>query len=393
MAVFAAVVALLRYKVPVGLSMLGGALLMALLYAMPPGAIMDAARVAFIGRTTFEFLGALMLIRVLEQVMRERELLARMMSASRAYLISRRAGIVAMPILIGLLPSVGGAYFSAPMVEESTAGTGMTAEEKGFINFWFRHIWEPTLPLYPGLLLATAVSGLPLRTLVAANTGVTLVILITGFVFSMRDLRGLRAEAATRNPRELWSFLPLVAILVMVMAFNVTLYIAMAVAIAGLYAVCRMSWREIGRSLRAGLSWELVALIWGVMFFKAVMEGSGAVGGMSASFAGAGIPLWAALAVLPFLTGLLTGFTIGFVGATFPLLLSLPGGGSVAAVSFAFACGYIGVLLSPVHICFVLTRDYFKADLGGSYRMMLLPLVLVAAYSAAQYAALSLWMR
>ena len=155
-AVFAAVVATLRYKVPVGLSMLGGALLMALLYAMPPGAIMDAARTAFIGKTTFEFLGALMLIRVLEHVMRERELLTRMMSASRAYLRSRRAGIVAMPVLIGLLPSVGGAYFSAPMVEESTRSTGMSAEEKGFINFWFRHIWEP---IAPEVYIAVAISG------------------------------------------------------------------------------------------------------------------------------------------------------------------------------------------------------------------------------------------
>lgn len=390
-AVFVLIVVLLRKKLPVGWVMLAGAVMLALLYRMPAAAMGTAMATAFYGHTTLEFLSALMLIRVLEHVMRERELLSRMMSASRAYLRSRRAAIVAMPILIGLLPSVGGAYFSAPMVDEATRDTGMSAEEKGFVNFWFRHIWELTLPLYPGLLLAVAVSGVGLRTMVAANAGCAVVMLITGFAFSMRELGGAGAERPAKDPREFWSFAPIAAVLVMVMAFNVQLYIAMALSIAALYIVCRMGWREIWASLRAGFSWDLVVLICGVMLFKAVMEGSGAVASLSQSFSRAGIPLMAVLFALPFVTGLLTGFTIGFVGATFPLLVSLDGGSTLASVSFAFASGYLGVLLSPVHVCFVLTRDYFKAGLAGSYRRLVLPVALMGAYAAAQYLVLGLW--
>lgn len=391
LAVFALVVAMIRKKLPVGYAMLLGALALALVYAMSPATLLGSVRTAFLGKTTAEFLGALMLIRVLEHVMRERELLARMMTASRAYLRSRRAGIVAMPILIGLLPSVGGAYFSAPMVEQSTRGTSMSAEEKGFVNFWFRHIWEPTLPLYPGLLLAVAVSGLSLRAVVTANTGIAVVMLLTGFIFSMRELGGMASERPARNPGDLWSFVPILAVLVLVMGFDVKLYSAMLASIVGLYIMCRMGPREVARSLRAGFSFDLVVLIAGVMLFKAVMEDSGAVASMSASFARAGIPLWAALAVLPFLTGLLTGFAIGFVGATFPLLMSLPGGATLSSVSFAFACGYLGVLLSPVHICFVLTREYFKADLGASYRRLAVPVAILAVYAVAQYSLMVMW--
>lgn len=389
-AVFILIVALLRRKLPVGWVMFAGAATLALLYRMTLGGMGAAMATAFYGHTTLEFLSALMLIRVLEHVMRERELLARMMSASRAYLKSRRAGIVAMPILIGLLPSVGGAYFSAPMVDEAARDTGMSAEEKGFVNFWFRHLWELTLPLYPGLLLAVAVSGIGLRTLVAANAGCAIVMLITGFVFSMRELGGAGAERPAKRPGEFWSFAPIVAVLVMVMAFNVQLYVAMAVSIAGLYLVCRMGWRAIWASLRAGFSWDLVVLICGVMLFKSVMEGAGAVASLSQSFSRAGIPLMAVLFALPFVTGLLTGFTIGFVGATFPLLVSLDGGATLSSVSFAFASGYMGVLLSPVHVCFVLTRDYFKAELGASYRRLALPVALTGAYAVAQYFLLTL---
>jgi hypothetical protein len=72
-------------------------------------------------------------------------------------------------MLIGMLPSLGGAYFSAPMVKEATSGIHMSQEEKAFINYWFRHPWEYILPLYPGILLASAVSNIPLYNLMKAN--------------------------------------------------------------------------------------------------------------------------------------------------------------------------------------------------------------------------------
>ena len=79
--------------------------------------------------TSVKLFFALMLIRVLELVLREKRVLAEMMEASRTLLRKKKAIIISMPLLIGLLPSLGGAYFSAPMVAESTKGLKMTPEE------------------------------------------------------------------------------------------------------------------------------------------------------------------------------------------------------------------------------------------------------------------------
>ncbi|NOZ25607.1 MAG: DUF401 family protein [Nitrospirae bacterium] len=76
------------------------------------------------------------------------------------------------------------------------------------------------------------------------------------------------------------------------------------------------------------------------------------------------------LFLLPFLTGVLTGITVGFVGSTFPLIMSLAGS-DPHAFTLAFASGFIGVLLSPVHVCLVLTREYFNADMWGIYKKTL----------------------
>jgi hypothetical protein len=35
--------------------------------------------------------------------------------------------------------------------------------------------------------------------------------------------------------------------------------------------------------------------------------------------------------------------------------------------SLAYVSGYVGMMLSPVHICLLVTKDYFKASLAASY--------------------------
>jgi hypothetical protein len=121
------------------------------------------------------------------------------------------------------------------------------------------------------------------------------------------------------------------------------------------------------------------------MFFKEAMENSGAVKNLSQFFIREGIPVSPILFLLPFITGMLTGLTVGFVGSTFPLIISITSHASLGAISFAFASGFLGVLLSPVHICLILTREYFKADLWGIYKMMLPACVVIFCAAVVEY--------
>jgi hypothetical protein len=62
---------------------------------------------------------------------------------------------------------------------------------------------------------------------------------------------------------------------------------------------------------------------------------------------------------------------VGFVGASFPLIIPLfPANDMFTYVSYAalaYTFGYMGMMLSPVHLCFIVTRDFFKSGIGGSY--------------------------
>jgi len=287
-----------------------------------------------------------------------------------------------MPMLIGMLPSLGGAYFSAPMVKEATSGINMSQEEKAFINYWFRHPWEFILPLYPGVLLASAVSNIPLYNLITANMVYAFLLLVTGFLFAMRGIREdphkrnpeQVEEKKTRNPilkEDLLSFLPIMTVLSLVVIFHMELHYALLATIVPLFILYRYRAADILRLSKHGFALEVIVMIFGVMLFKETMEASGSVNNLSRFFIQQEIPFLPIICILPFMTGLMTGLTVGFVSSTFPLLISISGGASLALISLAFATGFMGVLLSPVHLCLVLTKEYFKADFWGIYKKIL----------------------
>jgi integral membrane protein (TIGR00529 family) len=391
--VFGVILVFLRLKWNIGYVMLMASCMLFLLYLVPVPAIFSTIKTTATDAVTIKLFFALTLIRVLEMVLREKQALAKMTEASRRLLRKKKAVIISMPMLIGLLPSLGGAYFSAPMVDESTKGLGMSPEEKGFINYWFRHPWEFILPLYPGVLLASAIAGIELRSLIFANMAYAVLIVITGFLFGLRDIYSRQSAVSSRQPAEnqtkdlrlLLSFLPVAGILIMVMALHIELHYAIGITVLGLFMFYRLSIKEIARALRHGFAIDVLVMIFGTMLFKFAMENSGAVMHLNRYFTESGIPVLSVLFMLPFITGLLTGLTVGFIGSTFPLIISLTGGPHLNQLTFAFASGFAGVLLSPVHLCLVLTREYFKADMWGIYKKTIPSIAIVMAAAFIEY--------
>jgi hypothetical protein len=84
--------------------------------------------------------------------------------------------------------------------------------------------------------------------------------------------------------------------------------------------------------------------------------------------------------VLPFIAGIVTGIAVGFVGTSFPVVITLIATMNIAPentgslIFIAYVFGYTGMMLSPVHLCLLLTKDYFKANLLKVYTRYLIPI-------------------
>ena len=78
--------------------------------------------------------------------------------------------------------------------------------------------------------------------------------------------------------------------------------------------------------------------------------------------------------IIPLILGVLTGYNLGAVALSYPILVPLfPSDISFIALvgftSLIFISSLVGYLISPIHLCNVLSSDYLKTDITRMYKM------------------------
>ncbi len=385
-AVLILIIVLLRRKVSMSAVMPIGAAVLGIIYLTPPAELLKAAVTAIFAPKSLEMTLTLMLTMVMENILRTTGMLKRMVSSLSTAVPDRRFVMAAMPAMIGMLPSPGGAVFSAPMVNEAAGDADIAPEQKALINYWYRHIWEYISPLYPGIILAAGITGLSTQTLFVANLPFALSVVGWGVLFCFRGIgRQETQPSSAGRKREFLTFLtmisPIILALLLVVLFRVNAALALGGAVVALYCVHRYTPAMIVKNLRESVSVKALFLVIGIMIFQEVLRTTGALGGISSFFAASRMPVYLLLFLIPFIAGVMTGLTVGFIGITFPLLLPLMGAPapSPALVALAFGSGFAGVMLSPIHLCYVLTCEYFQADIAKVYHRLFLPSACVLA--------------
>lgn len=387
-AVFAAIVLLLRRRVNLGLVMLLGSLAVAALWAISPAKLLAAARSTVTDRSTLQLMLILWMVSLLEKILNETGQLERMIRVIERVVPGRRLRLVIMPAFLGLLPSPGGAMFSAPFVQKAAENMGLTGEQKTFVNYWFRHVWEYVLPIYPGTILATTLLGVTFPRFFMTMYPCTVAALAGGVLFGLLPLKLPREETAPARgePAPLWDLLagiaPVLLILLLVLALRWDLALSFALVLALHIAASRIALRSLPGLVRASISLQVIFLVLGVLFFKDLLQISGAAAAIVHALSSAGIPPLPLFCLIPFFLGLLTGVTPAYIAIAFPLLLGMASGQEqLPLFAFAFLWGFIGVILSPLHLCLVLTAEYFGVTVTSVYRYLILPALLLAALS------------
>ncbi len=380
-AAFVFIVVLLRLRWNLGLVMMLGAIFLGSLYIIGPVRQAQVILASSIDMVTVNLVTGLVLIMVLENIIRKKGMLKRMMEAVVNIARDRRIAMAVLPGVIGLLPSAGGAAFSAPMVQGAAGDAEIEPENKAFINYWFRHIWEYISPLYPGVVLAAAITKTPISRLLLSQLPLPLAVVSVGALLGFRGMKG-QSVAGRRDMKEIMALVvtlaPIFIAIFLVVIFKMPLAIAMASVVIAMMLFYRYSFSEIETTLRESVSLNVMIMVIGIMVFKGMLDATGAIEALPIFFRQSGLPVGVILFTLPFIVGLLTGLTVGFVGATFPIITAMMGGNpDPGAITFAFASGFAGVMLSPTHLCLLLTIRYFNADMASTYRLMYLPVFLV----------------
>ena len=393
--ILALIVILLRLRWNLGLVLLIASAATGLLYGRAVGDLALDALSAAVDPLTLRLLAIVLLIALLGEVLRSTLQLEGLIRSAGDLFVDRRWLLALFPTLIGLLPMVGGAMFSAPMVEEASRGLNLSPARKTFVNYWFRHAWESIFPLYPSLVLAAGLMGATAQTLALTQWPLFLATVTGGILLGLvgiapaqqsEDSRPGRRASVALLVRSIW---PIVLLLSLSILLDVDLIVSLVITLAILIVVHRFRPRRLWDLARA-VPLDIVPIIVGTMVFQQILESSGTVESVSSALTSLGIPTYLVVFAVPFIAGLMTGLAVAAFAIGFPIVLPLCEPDIIASGCglLAYAGGFTGLLLSPVHLCLTLTRTYFQAEWGHVYRFLLPGALLIAAA-----AAITMWLK
>jgi integral membrane protein (TIGR00529 family) len=329
--------------------------------------------------------------------------------------LSNRAALAVLPAVIGLLPMPGGAVFSAPMVDDVDSGNKIAPMLKTEINYWFRHIWEYWWPLYPGVVLAADLAGLPITTFMLLNIWLSILSVIAGYIFLLRKVpvdKRNKNHTKSRISDIIMQLSPVIIIVLVYAGIKMIQdnffqlpgsepgffiikhkYFPMIIGIfcASAYLqimspICLIQWKEFVLSKKTLMLVLLVMLVrvYGAFVESKIPGGDYVMVYVRNELASWGIPIVLVIMLLPYLAGLTSGLAIGMVGASFPVVINLIGADPsrslvLSTVVLAYGFGYMGMILCPVHVCLIVTNEYFKTSITQSILRLVKPALIVLA--------------
>jgi len=276
---------------------------------------------------------------------------------------------LATPALIGLLPMPGGAYVSAVILNDLYEKLRLNAEQKAFINYWFRHIWITTWPLYQGVILASGLLGISIGRISTMNLPIMLTATIIGAIIGMLiirraiDGRVFNERGRVSGLLHIWPFL-LIAITTIILRMD--LVISLIIVILMAIAIYKPSIKTMAKSLKSSLNPTFITIIVFSFIYSTFIEESGVAYNLLTRLSSL---LDLAAFAIPFLIVVGTGVEFTFVALAFPPLAPLLKE-SNRALLLAFTGGFTGALLSPAHACLILSTEYYKASLRKVYKIL-----------------------
>jgi integral membrane protein (TIGR00529 family) len=380
----AAVLLLLWLKLHPGLAVFLGSLILSLLI-LPARQTPVLMLATITSLQTLRLIGIIICALSLSKLMELRGLLLKL--AHTLETIGPKLAMHVVPSVIAMVPMPAGALVSATALKDLARRLRLPPAQATYVNYWFRHLWELSIPVYPGVIAASVVLAVPLSSIVTTMLPAVPLMAVFGGITSYRILRNTDAEPVeSLSGRQLvvelfraaWPVLLLIGLVLS------GIEAAFAFLAAGILLAVqqRASKEEVKQALRYGFGPRVLFLLYSVMLYKGIVEQSGAAYALFTDMQTVGMPPAVILLALPALVGFATGLSVAFVGISFPLLLpfmTVGGHISGSALFLAYVGGGVGYMLSPLHLCLTLSSEFFGARLGDVYRLMALPLVGVVA--------------
>lgn len=301
--------------------------------------------------------------------------------------IGCRFSLAAVPAMIGLMPMPGGALVSAiAMKKRYFEDAKLSREWAAYLNYWFRHVWVPSWPLFQSMVITASVFAVEPTLLASHLWPATMAAIVAGGIVAAPVLARLKCPrlggAGVRGL--LISLSPFILVAILAFGLNIDLLYSLIITIALVAAALRPGGRELREALKFAANPRMHAIILESLLFKNLLLLTRAPQALAVALTSSPLPVGAIVYLIPFILGLSAGGENFFAATAMPLLAGVIASSSGINWRFmllAYTGGYMGVMASPVHLCIALTVDYYETGLGKPLALSLAAIVLTTLFT------------
>lgn len=369
-------------KLNFGVSLLVGALVLGLL-TLSISTLAETILKTLINSTTIELMVSVILIASFGFLYEETEKLGVMSENLERIVSDGRVITMAIPALFGMLPMYGGALLSAPVLNAEGEKLKMNNTRRAFVNLWFRHVSHFIYPLGSPIILAAYLSGMSVSLLALSGLPASIVAITIGYVIGLRKVENNKQKAdISREPVKnvLLLISPILIAIILTILAGVKTYFSITIGLLLLIVIAKSSLKMIYSAFKKAVSRvvlaTLTAIIFGNIIYAAKLPET-----VSSMTQGTTIP-WIIIAIMiPLVLGIFMGNITASVAISIPILAAMT---TLTPISVSLICtsALLGYIVSPLHLCFILTNEYFKTRTVDVYRL-LIPTALTTMTSTA----------
>ncbi len=292
-----------------------------------------------------------------------------------------RSTLVIPPLIFGLLPMPAGAMLTADLTQK--AGENLRVPKKWlfFFNYWFRHVCEFSWPLYGALILSAGIAGIPVKDFLLTTFLYLIIAFTSGLIFLLTKVKKIKngdriqlsfTGLIVKAFETLWP----VILLIILILLKTEMKLAVLLTLLLLFLVEKTEARAIWTTFRNSVVSDITLIVFVVLIFKGIVERTNTLSLFANLLAKHGVPTIVPVVMLPMIMAFLTGITSAGIGSTAPILKGLFSLNPYFPY-LAYVSAICGVLISPFHLCFITTKEYYKINFAEAYSTILVPIMLV----------------
>lgn len=386
------IVFMLRKHVQVGPAMIVGGLFLWAMRSLDVGILGQALMETLQKGRTYDLIAALALVMCLEIELRTSGTLSGMVYALQRLLSSAKIILAIMPAFLGLLPSLGGARFSAPIVEEASKGLGLDEDHKAAINFWFRHPFEFSNPIIAGMIMACSIAQVSYGDFVVHTFWMSAVCIIVGWIVLIRPIKADLTLNVDENEDKKYldivlSLSPIFITFILVVLFKLNASVAMGITTFVLFIILKVMGRTVSLKevIMGAFDKKMFTNVICILYFIQLLTDTNVLMETVEAFRNAPLPIPVIVAGVSLVIGVLTGMSQAHVSIIMPIVAAIaPGNLNLAAVAMIF--GVAGQMLTPTHMCLIVTLDFFNANIFKTLKPILfIECIVLTIFSGVMY--------